>query len=208
MNLPFDEWIVQQRWYAGRNRELSSAEPAVVVSLRDDLDLVLLDVSYSDGSSERYQVIVRWDTGTEDAASSGGGPIAEFLTVATIGTDGDRVAYDALYDPAEAKYLLSLVDSSATVGAVRFGEEPGAALPLDAAPRVTSAEQSNTSVVFEESAVFKFFRRVTPGIHPDIELNRVLARAGNPHVARLLGSVETTWNREPCALGMVTEFAA
>jgi maltokinase len=208
MNLPFDEWIVGQRWYAGRNRELSSAEPAVVVSLRDDLDLVLLDVSYIDGSSERYQVIVRWDAGAADAATSGGGPIAEFLTVATIGADGDRVAYDALYDPADAKYLLSLVDSSATVGAVRFGKEPGAALPLDAAPRVTSAEQSNTSVVFEESAVFKFFRRVTPGINPDIELNRVLARAGNPHVARLLGSFETTWNGEPCALGMVTEFAA
>ena len=208
MNLPFDEWIVQQRWYAGRNRELSSAEPAVVVSLREDLDLVLLDVTYTDGRPERYQVIVRWDSGAADAATSSGGPIVEFLNVATIGADDDRTAYDALYNPADAKYLLSLIDSSSTVGDVRFGKEPDVTLPLDAAPRVSSAEQSNTSVIFEEKAVFKVFRRITPGINPDIELNRVLARAGNPDVARLLGSYETTLGGEPYALGMVTEFAA
>jgi maltokinase len=212
MNLPFDEWLPQQRWYAGRNRELSSAEPGVVVSLRDDLDLVLLDVSYTDGSSERYQVIVRWDSGAADAATSGASPISEFLSVATIGADDDRTAYDALYNPADARFLLSLIDSSATVGPpdtpVRFGKEPGATLPREAAPRVSSAEQSNTSVIFEEEAVFKVFRRITSGINPDIELNRVLARADNPHVARLLGAYETTCDGQPCALGMVTEFAA
>jgi maltokinase len=198
MNLPFDEWIVHQRWYAGRNRKLTSAQPAAVVSLRDDLDLVLLDVAYTDGPQERYQVIVRWDTG----------PIEEYSNVATIGSDDNRTAYDALYNPADAKYLLSLIDSSATVGDVRFAKEPDVTLPVDAAPRVSSAEQSNTSVIFEEQAVFKVFRRITPGINPDIELNRVLARAGNEHVARLLGSYETTHGAEPYALGMVTEFAA
>ena len=198
MNLPFDEWIVAQRWYAGRNRELSSAEPAVVDSLRDDLDLVLLDVAYTDGSAERYQVLVRWDAG----------PIDEYADVATIGAEDDRTAYDGLYDPEATKYLLSLIDSSATVGDLRFSKEPGATLPVDAAPRVSSAEQSNTSVIFEEEAVLKVFRRITPGINPDIELNRVLARAGNPHVARLLGSFETSRDDQPWALGMVTEFAA
>ena len=202
MNLPFDQWLPHQRWYAGRSRELASAAPAVSVSLRDDLDLVLLDVSYTDGSSERYQVIVQWNVE----------PIEEFADAAMIGTDGDRTAYDALYDPAAGQYLLSLIDTSATVGppdaAVRFLKEPDATLPLDIAPRLLGVEQSNSSVVFEQEAVLKIFRRITPGTNPDIELNRVLARAGNPHVARLLGSFETTWDTQPCALGMVTDFAA
>jgi len=204
-NLPWSQWLPEQRWYAGRGRELASIEPARVVGLGDDLHLVLLDVAYSNGSSERYQVIVRWDNG----------PIEEYADVATIGADGDRTAYEGLYDSGAAKYLLSLIDSSATVGppeaTVRFGKEPDVTLPLDSAPRVSSAEQSNTSVVFEEEAIFKVFRRITPGINPDIELNRVLARAGNPHVARLLGCYETSWDGEdgePCALGMVTAFAS
>jgi maltokinase len=202
MNLPFDQWLPLQRWYAGRNRELRSAAPTVVVPLRDDLDLVLLDVAYTDGSTERYQVIVRWDEG----------PIEEYADIATIGAEGDRTAYDALYNPADAKFLLSLFDSSASIGDVRFVKEPGAELPLDAAPRVSSAEQSNTSVIFEEDAVFKLFRRITAGVNPDIELNRVLARAENAHVARLLASFETAAitdvHGDPCSLGMITEFAA
>ncbi|MGV0810439.1 maltokinase [Mycolicibacterium boenickei] len=198
MNIEFGDWLSQQRWYAGRGRELTAATPALVVDLGADLDLTLLQVSYADGSSERYQVLVKWDAD----------PLDEYSLMATIGSDGGRTAYDALYDQDAVRHLLQMIDRSAAVAAVRCSKEPDAVLPLDASPRVSAAEQSNTSVVFGQDAVLKVFRRITPGVHPDIELNRVLARAGNPHAARLLGSVDIDWNGEPFALAMVTEFAA
>ena len=198
MSLPLAEWLPRQRWYAGRSRELSAAEPARVVPLRDDIELMLVDASYIDGSSERYQVIVRWDVAPPD----------EYNTVATIGSAWDRTGYDALYDPQAAQFLLSLIDSSAVRDDVTFAKEPGATLPIDAAPRVFDSEQSNTSVIFEQEAILKVFRRVAPGVNPDIELNRVLGRAGNPHVAPLLGSIEMSLAGQDWPLGMVTKFAA
>lgn len=199
LDIRFSAWLPRQRWYAGRGRALSAARPVLVEPLRDNLLLVLLDASYADGTCERYQVIV--GVGRRDGSDHG-------HTGATISVNGDRIAYDALFDPDAARYLLKLIDDAATVGAVVFTKEPDAELPLDAPARVSTAEQSNTSVVFGREAMLKVFRRVTAGVHPDIELNRALGRAGNPHVARLLGSFETWWDGEPCALGVVSEFAA
>ena len=69
-------------------------------------------------------------------------------------------------------------------------------------------EQSNTSVVYDTAAILKVFRRVLPGLSPDVELNRVLARAGCQNVAQLLGAIDTTSEAgEPVSLGMVTAYA-
>jgi maltokinase len=198
MTLPFADWLPQQRWYAGRNRTLEVVKPVAVTRLGDDLDHVLLDVGYADGGTERYQLFVGWDQRPAD----------EFTVVATIGADGDRTGFDALFDEPAAQRLLALIEADATVDRLRFLSEPGARLPVHAPARVVDTEQSNTSVVFDSAAILKVFRRVLPGVNPDLELNRVLARAGSPHVATLLGAIESTDEDDtPVALAMVTRYA-
>jgi maltokinase len=198
MTLPYADWLPHQRWYAGRKRTLESVTPAEVTRLRDDLDHVLLDARYEDGGSERYQVFVGWNHN----------PVDEFTVVATIGAEHDRTGYDALFSETAAQHLLDLVQAGEEIGKLRFLPEPGARLPVRAPARVLDVEQSNTSVVFDSAALLKVFRRVVPGVDPDIELGRVLGRAGCPNVARLLGAVEATDEQgEPVALAMVTEFA-
>lgn len=190
MNLPFDRWLPSQRWYSGRGREIATARPATVVALDRDLDLVVLQVDYTDGVAETYQVLVRWDSGAEPAR---------------IGSDGGRTGYDAMVDPQAAGRLLALVAASEQIDAVRFCREPGADLGPGTPVRVMSAEQSNTSVVFGEQSILKVFRRLIPGINPDIELTRALA--GNPYITPLLGSYEIDWDSEQYMLGMVSTFA-
>lgn len=195
-SLPWAQWLPRQRWYAGRSRVLSSAKVGSVVTLRDGLDLTFVDAAYTNGSQERYQVLVQWDSSAEGVES------------AYIGTVEGRRAHEGLQDPSAARFLLSLMDAIAVIGDVVFAKESGVMLPLEAAPKVSSAEQSNTSVVFGRDAIFKLFRRVSVGINPDIELNRALGLVGNPHIAKLLGAYEQQEDSQPCPLGMVTTFAA
>jgi maltokinase len=170
---PWTEWLPRQRWYAGRDRILESARTHAVLPVAAGLEIALIDVTYTDGPAERYQVVL---------------------------------PPDSIGDCASA--LLSLIDSSTTIGDLRCIREPGALLPVEAEPRVIDAEQSNTSVAFGEQAILKFFRRVACGVNPDIELNRVLGAAGNPHVAGLLGSFQTTDGGDPCPLGMLSAYSA
>jgi maltokinase len=198
MTLPFADWLPHQRWYAGRDRELRDVRPALVTKLFDDVEHMLLDVSYTDGGSDRYQVVVRWDHP----------PAEDFVGIARIGHDGDREGYDALYDPDAARGLLALIDNDAHVDNLRFLREPGVRLPIDAPARVGDVEQSNTSVVFDSAAVLKVFRRVPAGVNPDVELGRVLGRAGCPNVAALMGVVEAeVGTGPPLTLAMVSEYA-
>lgn len=77
-------------------------------------------------------------------------------------------------------------------GELRFVPTPPLAeinLPADAEVRYLSAEQSNSSVVIGNVMVLKLIRRVTPGVHPELEMGLYLTLHGFNHIALVLGEV-------------------
>jgi maltose alpha-D-glucosyltransferase/alpha-amylase len=60
--------------------------------------------------------------------------------------------------------------------------------PLPA--RVATAEQSNTSILYDAKLILKLFRRIQPGENPDAEIGRFLTEVAHfPRVAPFLGEI-------------------
>jgi maltokinase len=190
-------WLAEQRWFASKGRAIQAVRPVRATVLQDgEPELVHLVVAVlHDGGEERYQVLVGLRR-----------MLPEYLEHARIADLPDRVAYDATYDPDLCGRLLELMDADAETEGLRFGTEPGVELRTGLPSRPVGAEQSNTSIVFGQRYILKVFRRLVPGMSPDLELHRALQNVGCTHIAAPLGSIEGELDGEPVTYGMLQEF--
>ncbi|ORT54801.1 aminoglycoside phosphotransferase [Frankia sp. KB5] len=164
------EWLPRQRWFAGKGRSGGGLRIRHDVMVFEPLRLLVVDVDYDHGPSDHYQVpvVIR-----SDAPFGHEG----FL----IGESAGGLVYDGLHDPDGSSALLSFLRRSTH----RDGLVAEALEPLDILPaHAVGAEQSNTSIVYGDAYILKVFRRLWPGVNPDLEVTRALAEAGSTHVAR------------------------
>ena len=196
------EWVLAQRWFASKAREVAQLNVLEAVTLRADapaLVLCLVEARFQTGTHELYQLPL----GLRPASEGVDGAIAE--------VDGWTV-YDALGDAAQARELLHRIRNSSEVGAeegiLRFrwaeSQSPGFGGSVDVRP--VGVEQSNSSIVFGDELILKVFRRLEPGVNPELELLRFLSLRGFPHIAPLAGWYEYAGRLMDATLGTLQEF--
>jgi maltokinase len=201
----FQEWMVQQRWFGSKAREVAHVEIVESIPLREEspqLSLALVEARFGEGTHETYQVPL------------GLRPVDEGWSERVIGDAGAWTVYDALADPAAGRELLHRMrrSSEETVeeGTLRFSwaESAGAGLGGTVDVRPVGVEQSNSSVVFGEALILKAFRRVEPGVNPELELLRFLSEREFPHIAPLAGWYEFEGRFIDATLGILQEYLA
>ncbi|MEZ2188650.1 hypothetical protein [Corynebacterium sp. CCM 9204] len=92
------------------------------------------------------------------------------------------------------------------------GELAGRVMPPGLRGRRIAGEQSNTSLVFGDadgdSLMVKYFRKLQPGVNPDVELLEGLSRVGCPNIAPLRGWVTVDIDGWEFTTAMVQDFAS
>ncbi|WP_205629386.1 maltokinase N-terminal cap-like domain-containing protein [Jiangella muralis] len=179
------EWLPHQHWFTGARSAPLGVRPVAATLLHDGEPRVwhlLAEVTHADGA-DVYQVPLSVHSQR-----------AERLDHVHLGHTADGHVYDALHDKEATAALLDhfAADAPATAG-LRFHVKPDVEVPYGEPSLVLPGEHHNTSLAYGNAALLKVFRRVDPGLNPDVELNEALTDAGSTLVAPFLGWVDGDW---------------
>jgi len=192
--MSFDEqslidYVTSRRWYGAKSRTVAHSQLLDSVVLRTaepHFALALVEMRYDTGAHDIYQLV--------------------------YALRGERLEVDALEDPAAARELVHAMRAGLTLhggeGVIEFRPIEGfAGLGRELADaRSVGAEQSNTSIVFDDELILKVFRRLEPGINPELEMLRFLTEHGFANIAALGGWYAYSGGPLGATLGILQEF--
>ncbi|GAA2123626.1 maltokinase N-terminal cap-like domain-containing protein [Nocardioides bigeumensis] len=220
-------FVGEARWFGGKGREfeVTDVRRLGVLGASDGGPVVLLslvELGFSGGDRELYQLPLALYSERQERLGHA------LVAVDDVEGFGPSYVYDAVHDREAMDHLLRAFAEatphdaggvetgagapSSTTGrsdGLTFHRLPGHDLDTTAHSTLFSGEQSNSTVMFGEDSLLKVFRKVTPGVNPDIGVHEVLTRAGSDKVAALYGWLEArekSGDGEPLQLAMLQQF--
>jgi maltokinase len=200
------DWVIEQRWFASKSREVTQINVVESVPLRGEgsprLVLALMEAVFAAGTHETYQVPLGFRESSEGWSDR------------VICTAEGMTVYDGFADPAVGRELLHRMRSNSELavedGTLSFhwAESASSSLGGTVDVRPVGVEQSNSSIVFADELILKAFRRVEPGENPELELLRFLSSRGFPNIAPLAGWYEFEGRLVDATLGILQQFLA
>jgi 1,4-alpha-glucan branching enzyme len=196
------EWLPRQRWFPVKSSDFALQQVGSL-ALEDRgghsrLEVFLLAVTSPTADGGRRTDVVQVPLSYRTAPLTG---MERALVGQADGTgSGPEWIYDAVHDPAFVSAWLELIRHGAgSAAGTATGHRAPSNYRLPTAHgvvKVLSGEQSNSSVIVddgESAAIVKFFRVLSEGKNPEVEVGAALTAAGTFEVPATLGWVSGEW---------------
>jgi trehalose synthase-fused probable maltokinase len=191
-------FLPKQRWFGGKARQIVSTQIADVIPVGDGPPeplVVVVGVKFAEGAEEHY-VLPLVAVSAPDAQSN----VTPLLSLSEGEPAHGLVFGNALENAEFLESLLQAISDEKIVkgekGELR-GRRSGTfaqLYPVSSGPlhaKLLGGEQSNSSIVYGDRLILKFFRHIEAGVNPDLEMNAFLTeRAHYEHVPALAGFLE------------------
>ena len=183
-------YIRANRWFGGKSRSAVSFEVNRFPEVETETGkafLALVDVRYAEGLPDTYFLPLTLVTNAERMVHFLKNEPRSVVCYLKAG-DTQGILIDAIYEESFRNELFRLIRNNGSIelpgGVLRFEagkiltEEPF--IPDDQIrSEVLKAEQSNTSVIYNDQYFFKIYRKLDTDINPDLELVRYLSERTN-----------------------------
>jgi maltose alpha-D-glucosyltransferase/alpha-amylase len=192
-------YLPLRRWYGGKSAKLAETEVKAAVPLADGNEgwlLTFVEARFADKEPPQSYFLplaIDW----REVHTLSPERTAFTLTKIRKGARGGAL-HEAIQDEKFAPAIVDAVRRSETIehaiGRIEF--RPTTAFAQRPAPgtlsvRPVGVEQTNSSIIIEDYVVLKIYRRLQPGMHPDVEMGRYLTDVVQfPNVPALMGAVE------------------
>ncbi len=199
------------RWFGAKARSMRAMRVIEQISMSSSAEaaqLWLLQVDYIDGAPDIYALPVQIALGEAARAVVRRSPQA---VIAYFETQ-DGVLYDAVWDENFRENLFSLMAKGTRlrgrngelvgITGSAFAQQPDEEIPKS---QVLNAEQSNSSMLFENRYFLKLYRKLEDGVNPDVEVTRFLTEKTQfAHVPAFVGALEYRQSRgEPTVVALL-----
>ena len=167
-----EEYILKQRWYGGKSSKLKYIELQEYFRIQQHGEVyygLLLEINFTEAFYQHYFLPIAFVSDGKFAEQD------RILPLQLNGQDGFII--DALNLEAFRKLVFEriLTAEPNDTTRVRYHKSVDFSETAYTSSRFMGLEQSNTSIIMNDSLVIKFFRRIYADKNPDYEMSRFLS---------------------------------
>lgn len=182
-----EEYIQKQRWYGGKSSKLKYIELSEYFRIQQKEEVyfgLILEVNFQEAFYHHYFLPIAFVSDANFAKEN------KILPLTLKNQEGHII--DAMYLESFRKLVYERICTALPIDKsnVQYHKSSNFNFPEYQSSKFLGAEQSNTSIIYNNQFILKFFRRIYADKNPDYEMSRFLSHKKDfKHTPLYLGSI-------------------